>query len=238
MAKVELSGRLVAVPLDDPALVVGPLERDERQAELLDGLEAAHPQQVLLQGPDEPLGAAVALRLAHEGRRALDAEEADLGLEVVAHVLAPVVVAQPQAGGDVLGERAAALAHPPLDPPRRPPGASRPACLTGSSASKRSARRLAWTPTHSAEQWSTATNTAAWPSPVITEVRSVPHIRSTRAVVIVPSWAFGPRGWPARWWASRPCSRVSRRTRRRLVRMPAQRRRAHSLRWAPPGEGA
>src|SRR4051812_42504263 len=111
MAKVELSGRLVAVPLDDPALVVGSLERDERQAELLDGLEAAHPEQVLLQGPDEPLGAAVALRLAHERRRALDAEEADLGLEVVAHVLAPVVGAQPQAGGDVLGERAAALAH-------------------------------------------------------------------------------------------------------------------------------
>src|SRR4051812_38315936 len=115
MAKVELSGRLVAVPLDDPALVVGSLERDERQAELLDGLEAAHPQQVLLQGPDEPLGAAVALRLAHERRRALDAEEADLGPEVVAHVPAPVVVAQPQAGGDVLGERAAALAHRLLD---------------------------------------------------------------------------------------------------------------------------
>src|SRR3954470_3771305 len=54
------------------------------------------------------------------------------------------------------------------------PQRSRTACLTGSSASKRSARRLAWTPTHSAEQWSTATNTAAWPSPVTTEVRSVP----------------------------------------------------------------
>ena len=72
--------------------------------------------------------------------------------------------------------------------------------------------RLAWTPTHSAEQWSTATNTAAWPSPVTTEVRSVPHIRSTRSVVIVPSWALGPRGAPARWWARRPCSRMSRRT--------------------------
>src|SRR3954470_14991843 len=54
------------------------------------------------------------------------------------------------------------------------PQRSRTACLTGSSAPKRSARRLAWTPTHSAEQWSTATNTAAWPSPVTTEVRSVP----------------------------------------------------------------
>src|SRR3982751_4905709 len=34
-------------------------------------------------------------------------------------------------------------------------------------------------------------NTAAWPSPVMTEVRSVPHMTSTRSEVIVPSW--GPR---------------------------------------------
>jgi hypothetical protein len=42
-------------------------------------------------------------------------------------------------------------------------------------------------PTHSLEQWSTATNTAAWPSPVTTVVRSIPHIASTRSVTIVPS---------------------------------------------------
>src|SRR4051812_18344009 len=74
------------------------------------------------------------------------------------------------------------------------PQRSRTACLTGSSASKRSARRLAWTPTHSAEQWSTATNTAAWPSPVITEGQvGPPHqvdpVRGDRAVV-------GPRAVP------------------------------------------
>src|SRR3954452_2314979 len=74
------------------------------------------------------------------------------------------------------------------------PKRSRTACLTGSGSSKRSASREAWMPTHSAEQWSTATNTAAWPSPVSTEVRSVPHIRSTRSVVIVPSCALGPPG--------------------------------------------
>lgn len=34
----------------------------------------------------------------------------------------------------------------------------------------------------------------------------------------------------ARWWARRPCSRISRKARRRLVRMPAKRSRAHSLR--------
>src|SRR3954454_15019710 len=107
----DLSGRFVAVPLDDPALVVGLPKGDERQAKLLDRVEAADPQQVLLQGPDEALGTAIALGLAHEGRRALDAKEADLGLEVVADVLAAVVVAQPEAGGDPLGERAEALAH-------------------------------------------------------------------------------------------------------------------------------
>src|SRR3954454_21371202 len=93
----DLGRRPVAVPLDDPGPVVGLLEGLERQAELLDGRERADPQQVLLQGPDEPLGAAVPFGLAHEGRRALDAEEADLALEVMADVLAAVIVAQPEA---------------------------------------------------------------------------------------------------------------------------------------------
>src|SRR4051794_14507831 len=99
------------MPLDDPALVVGFLEGLERQAKLLDRREATDPQQVLLQGPDEPLGAAVAFRLAHEGRRALDAEEADLGLEMVADVLASVIMTKLEAGGDAPGEGAEALAH-------------------------------------------------------------------------------------------------------------------------------
>ena len=60
----DLSGRLVAVPLDDPGLVVGSLERDECQPQFLDGREVADPQQVLLQGPDEALGTAIAFRLA------------------------------------------------------------------------------------------------------------------------------------------------------------------------------
>ena len=98
----------------------------------------------------------------------------------MAHVLAAVIVAERETVGDALSERAEALAH------RLP---------VGSRASKRSALRLAWTPTHSAEPWSTATNTAAWPSPVVTEVRSVPHMRSTRSVVIVPSWARAEKIW-------------------------------------------
>ena len=67
----DLGRRPVAVPLDDPALVVGLLERDERQAQLLDGVETPDPEQVFLQHPDEALGAAVAFGLADEGRRAM-----------------------------------------------------------------------------------------------------------------------------------------------------------------------
>src|SRR5215213_102549 len=52
-------------------------------------------------------------------------------------------------------------------------------------------------PAHSAEPWSTATNTAAWPSPVTVVVRSVPHIVSIVSGMIVPSRPArraGPRG--------------------------------------------
>src|SRR5690242_10344497 len=45
------------------------------------------------------------------------------------------------------------------------PKCSRTPWRIGSSASKRVARAAAWTPRHSTEQWSTATNTAAGPSP-------------------------------------------------------------------------
>ena len=41
----------------------------------------------------------------------LDAEEVGLGLEVVAHVLATVIVAECQTVGNALGEGAEALAH-------------------------------------------------------------------------------------------------------------------------------
>jgi hypothetical protein len=40
-------GGLIAVALDDPDLVVGLLELVQGQAQLLDGVEAAYPQQVV-----------------------------------------------------------------------------------------------------------------------------------------------------------------------------------------------
>jgi len=75
-----------------------------------------------------------------------------------------------------------------------------------------------------------AMNTATWPSPVIVVVRSVPHIVSTVAGMMVPSWLHGPRGDPTREGASRSFSRISRSTRRFEVRTPATRSRAQ-----PPG---
>ena len=81
--------------LEDPALVVGVLEGVQGLAEVFDGAEAALPEQVHLQDADEGLGAAVALGLADEGGRAFEAEEDDLGLEVVGDVLAAVIVAEP-----------------------------------------------------------------------------------------------------------------------------------------------
>ena len=69
------------------------------------------PQEVLLQHPDEALGAAVALGLADEGRRAFQAKEADLALEMVADILRPMIVTERKAMSDVLGEGAEALTY-------------------------------------------------------------------------------------------------------------------------------
>ena len=96
---------------DQPVGIVPGGEIEQRQAQLLDGLEVAHPQEVFLQRTDEALGDAVALGLAHEGRRGLDAEEGDLALEVVGHVVRSVVVAEHEAGGHVLADGAEVPAH-------------------------------------------------------------------------------------------------------------------------------
>src|ERR671927_1595526 len=85
-------GRPEAVALDQPGRVVSLAEGEQRLTQLLDRGEAPHPQQVLLQRADEALGAAVALRRPHERRRALGAQEAELLLEIVGHVLRAVVV--------------------------------------------------------------------------------------------------------------------------------------------------
>src|SRR5512132_2564415 len=96
---------------DQPVGVVPGGEIQQRQAQFLDGREVAHPQEVFLECPDEALGDAVALGLAHEGRRGLDAEEGDLALEVVGHIVRSVVVPEHEAGGHVLADGAEVPAH-------------------------------------------------------------------------------------------------------------------------------
>ncbi len=54
----------VFVPGDEPGRVVVGDEVLQPAAQLFDGVEGMHPQEVLLQGADEALGDAVALRLA------------------------------------------------------------------------------------------------------------------------------------------------------------------------------
>ena len=58
----------VAVALDQPLLVVAVLEREQREAQLLDRLKRLHPEQLLLERADEALGTAVALGCGHERR--------------------------------------------------------------------------------------------------------------------------------------------------------------------------
>src|SRR5207248_7406085 len=59
----------------------------------------------------EPLGTAIALGRPDEGGRTLDAEEGDLRLEVVRHVLRSMVMPHGQTAGDRLAEPAEALPH-------------------------------------------------------------------------------------------------------------------------------
>src|SRR5208283_615676 len=89
-----------SVSLDEPRAVVASGPGEEREPQLLDGLEGTEPEELLLEGSDEPLGAPVALRGTHESRARLDAEEEELVLKSVARVLAPVVVPHREALGD------------------------------------------------------------------------------------------------------------------------------------------
>src|SRR5918992_6015219 len=91
----------VAVSCDEPGGVVVGDEVPQPAPQVLDRVEGVHPEEVLLQGADEALGDAVALGLADEGGRALDAEEGDLVLEVAGHVVGAVVVAKRETLADV-----------------------------------------------------------------------------------------------------------------------------------------
>ena len=111
LALADSIGRPEPEPLDKPSGVVGLAEREQGLAELLDGAESMHPEQVFLEGAYEALGAAVAFWRPDEGGRALGTEERQFGLEHVGPVLAPVIVTDGEAARDTLGEAAEVLAH-------------------------------------------------------------------------------------------------------------------------------
>ena len=186
-----LSRHAEPVAFDQPLLVVTPPELPKGVGELRDRGEMPHPQQVLLQGTNEPFGNAIALGLPHEARRAGHPQECQLPLEVMAHVGAAVIVADRWPGGDPLVEAAELFADALAERLQRLEPIAR---LGGVDADAL------------AVQWSTAMKTQTWPSPVVTVVvMSVPQSSSGRSVTMVPSCAFGPWGWPTRCGACRPC---------------------------------
>ena len=98
------------VLLQHPLFVVCPLEREQGQAEVFDGLEAPHPQEIFLQRADEALRHAVTFGRSHKARGTLNPEERDLLLEIGGQVVRPVVVTQPQPAGGAVADPAEAFA--------------------------------------------------------------------------------------------------------------------------------
>ena len=86
------------------------LKREQGQAEVFDGLEAPHPQEIFLQRADEALRHAVTFGRSHKARGTLNPEERDLLLEIGGQVVRPVVVTQPQPAGGAVADPAEAFA--------------------------------------------------------------------------------------------------------------------------------
>ena len=96
---------------EDPVRVVRAAEFIERRPQLLDRVEGSNPQQLLLEGSEEPLGASVALGRANEARTGDHAEHPQLRLEAVARKLTTVVVTQRDAVGCADIDAGEDLAH-------------------------------------------------------------------------------------------------------------------------------
>jgi hypothetical protein len=140
--------RAVAVAPNQPVLVVGLPEGDQGEPELPDGAEGPEPEGVLLQGPDELLEAAVAPRARMKAGEDAARSQAISRWKSRDMYWLPWSwrMARPRAASfSTLPKRSAT--------PYR----------TGSSASWRAAFGAAGRRAHSAEGWSTATNTATWP---------------------------------------------------------------------------
>src|SRR3569833_1521439 len=106
-----LQGCTIREAAEDPGTVIALPKSSYCVTESVDVVEALNPQLLFFEGPEETFNAADALGLSSEGRRGLDAQEADLVLEVIAHIYAAVVMPEPQASGAAAGRIAEMLAH-------------------------------------------------------------------------------------------------------------------------------
>src|SRR3954447_10347884 len=101
----------VSEPFQSPQCIVALHEGTHRSSDFGSSAEGSAPDGLLLEGPEEPLDDAVALRLVREGIAQRYAPVTNLTGEVVGRVLRPVVQTQRDAAG-VVG---AACAEPGSD---------------------------------------------------------------------------------------------------------------------------
>lgn len=89
---------------DQPRLVVGRQPSLECVAQLLDRAERSHPQELFLERANESLRDAVAFRCPHESRTGDHPQKPEFGLEVGAHILIAMIMADLQTRRDRRGE--------------------------------------------------------------------------------------------------------------------------------------
>ena len=89
-----LNTRLKAKTLYESVLVVEFAEGLKGFDQFRDRFEVAKPKPLFVQSFEEAFNTVVGFRFAHKVRRRFDAQEADLVLEVVAHELPSVIMAE------------------------------------------------------------------------------------------------------------------------------------------------
>ena len=181
--------------------------------ELLDCSERRYPQEVLLQRANELLGDAIAFGFPNKGGRRFDSEASDFGLKIHGHVICT-------RDRGAVSIRRATLGD---EPKQRVT-----ACRTGSSASN----DLPILRTNSDDFRVGVFDGDEHIGLTLIRRDRLCHVRSPHFVDAISDdravMNFHSR--LRRAMVDKPCSPITRRTRRGLARTPATRSRAHSLR--------